>query len=72
MNKTDKNDIIKTTEKTNRGSFFTIPSHHLKPGTRIPTSFLGAQKGCILRQNHRDPAYDTAAQDAARVSSSNS
>jgi len=31
-----KNDIIKTTDKTNRGSFSTIPSHHLKPGTRTP------------------------------------
>jgi hypothetical protein len=30
------------------------------------------KKGCPLRQNIRDPAYDTGARDAARVSSSNS
>ena len=49
-----------------------IPSHHKEPGTRIPASFQNAQKGYPLRQNHPGPVFDTAARDAARVSSSNS
>jgi hypothetical protein len=40
----------------------------LEFGIRNPASFPDAQKGCPLRQNHRDPAFDTAAQDAATVS----
>jgi len=42
------------------------------PDTRNPTFVQGAPRGCPLRQNHRDPVFDTAAQDAARDSSSNS
>jgi hypothetical protein len=49
-----------------------IPSHRTEPGTRIPASVQGTQKGCLLRQNHIDPAHNTHARDFARVSSSNS
>lgn len=72
MDKMDKNDIIKTTEKTNRGSFSTIPSHHIETGIRNRVSFPDAQQGSPLQQNHRDPFLDTAARDAARVLSPNS
>jgi hypothetical protein len=68
----DKNDIIKTIEKTNRGSFSAIPSHRKGPDTRIAASFPDAQKGSPLRQNHRDNVLSLAAQGAARVSCFNS
>ena len=44
----------------------------MAPGIRIPASFPGAQKGCLLRQNQRDPAHGTTFRDGARVSSFNS
>jgi hypothetical protein len=68
----DKSDTIKTIEKTNRGSFSTIPYHQLESRTRIPASALNAQKECALPKNHRMTAHDIAARDGARVSSSNS